>query len=171
MVQFYPFKVSDELTSRISTYNHTSSFRTLINPDTLQDLKIYSEYTAVGQCDIKWLQRWNCTYCQKDRLSGTQFISEFASNDTQYGGYTAINHIQKRIIVSFRGSRNRLNWILNFKAYLSILDVSVVGVKVHHGFKKIYMSVKDEIRNIVLPFAVNYSDYTIVYTGHRYYVV
>ncbi len=103
---------------------------------------------------------WNCATCDKS-IEITDIIEN--------GGVRALNaldHINAKIIVAFRGSSNIKNWINNIqfshvKPYNDYEDVSV-----DKGFYKALGYVKEPIFDFIANIVPKYPNYNILITGH-----
>ena len=142
-----------------------------ISEELLAKFKLYAEYAAAAYCACNNNSpgtRVTCPTgnCELVKAANATTISEFEntikSDDT---GFIAIDDVHKVIVLSFRGSRSKKNWFINFNFAMDPTDLCT-GCNVHKG----YWSAWKEARPVVIPKiqeAVDkYPDYGLVVTGH-----
>lgn len=82
----------------------------------------------------------------------------------------ALNHDIKKIIISYRGTANLVNWIHNFN-FIGVKvnikdDSSFKGAKVHNGFLRMSNSLYEQTQTELLKLIKKHPQYNIVITGH-----
>ena len=92
-----------------------------------------------------------------------------AKSDLQ--GYTGVLTDKKQIFIALRGSSSVRNWIEDFEIkqipYTSNNN-ACLGCKVHDGFYKSTMAIKDEALRSMRSLTRQYPNYDIIVTGHSY---
>lgn len=92
-----------------------------------------------------------------------------AKSDLQ--GFTGVLTNKKQIFIALRGSSSIRNWIEDFEIkqipYTSNNN-ACVGCKVHEGFYKSTMAIKDEALRSMRSLTRQYPNYDIIVTGHSY---
>jgi predicted lipase len=96
------------------------------------------------------------------------------------GGYAivTINHEFQSIFVSYRGTSDFKNMITNLQIWYSVADwdehepvfmdslFNTDNIKIHSGFERLYISIRNQILPPIYAAAMNYPDYKVVFTGH-----
>ena len=125
-----------------------------------------------------WLS--GAAYCNKDNyktmvLSGP--ATGFLYRDTLYDiktdlqGYIGVLSSEKTIYIVFRGSSSILNWMDDFEMSLVPYDTYLSecnDCKIHNGFYKSALGVKNKTIETVNILKKLYPHYTITVTGHSY---
>jgi hypothetical protein len=133
--------------------------------------KLFVQASAASCCyDIIDLQSFDCgELCS---LPGVKLDFAINSNETEAAGYVAILPSLKSIIVAFRAAVTITNFINGPIVLPSTPDVinigAFIGAKVHAGFEKNYMSIRDAMQQSVQKLAAQeqYNSYDIVFVGH-----
>lgn len=111
-----------------------------------QDALTSLYYAYAAFCPIPNLQKWDCQWCQQDRP--VDFVAMLHSNSTEAYGFVAVDN--STIYVSFRGTQGMKN-ILDDLEFFEIADhPDLPGTKVHAGFLRAFMSVRDDFRAALL---------------------
>lgn len=98
--------------------------------------------SEVAYEDSAKIQAWTCSYCSKYHVEGPKVFSNVGSGAQGFTGYLkSLNSI----IISFRGSSNIQNWIINLATTRSTYS-GCTGCAVHSGFISAYNGVKNTIR-------------------------
>lgn len=84
---------------------------------------------------------------------------------TDVTGFIALDHSNKAIIVSFRGSQSIDNWLTNLNFGLVPTDLCA-RCTAHAGFWQSWVDARDTVIPAVKATAANYADYQIAITGH-----
>jgi predicted lipase len=87
---------------------------------------------------------------------------------TKVYGLTAVHSPSKSIIVSFRGTRNLNNWLNNllFAKPDVPFPTAPEGAKVHFGFLKDYLQVRESLVYSFSKLRKALPEYTVHYIGH-----
>lgn len=98
------------------------------------------------------------------------FISRRLTDDreetaTDVTGYVAVDHTNKMIIVSFRGSTTVDAWITNFDFDTTNTDICS-GCTAHHGFWNSWVDARDRVTPAVKQASTTYPSYKIAVVGH-----
>lgn len=84
---------------------------------------------------------------------------------TDVTGFIALDHTNKAVIVSFRGSRSIDNWLTNLDFGLVSTDLCA-RCTAHAGFWRSWTDARDVVVPAVKATATAYPDYQIAITGH-----
>ncbi|KAF2132326.1 alpha/beta-hydrolase [Dothidotthia symphoricarpi CBS 119687] len=106
----------------------------------------------------------NCPYVQiADSTTVIEYNRQETSTDVT--GFVAVDHTNKMIVVSFRGSSDVDNWITNFDFDDTDTDLCS-GCTAHHGFWNSWLDARDRVLAAVKDSRTTYTDYAVVVTGH-----
>lgn len=108
------------------------------------------------------INAWNCAKCPQYPMTNVKVFSNSVGDIQGFTGYSAKTN---SIILSFRGSSNIQNWIIN----LSITQVAYAkcsGCKVHNGFLTGYNLVKNTVISQLQALHSLYRNAKIYATGH-----
>lgn len=138
------------------------------------NVNCYDPQTALTSV---WLS--GAAYCGKDmyynmNLGGPSqgFKTHIALYDykSDLQGYTGVLTDKKQIYVVFRGSSSARNWLEDFEIkqvpYNS--NNECLDCKVHNGFYKSSLAVKDDVLLSIRGLKKKYPSYEIIVTGHSY---
>jgi predicted lipase len=145
---------------------------------TLQnELRIVNRLAAASYCNnIFTTNTFSCGWSCTGEATGTQLIA--TSRDTLSGGaaFVAVNHGTRLIFVSFRGSDNIQDWIINTNFWKSTGDYAVKAPeflpalpaesRVHAGFELQYLRIRDRLLTPTVNLARQYPTYRIMFVGH-----
>ncbi|KAI9297829.1 alpha/beta-hydrolase [Neoconidiobolus thromboides FSU 785] len=147
----------------------------------IEEAKYYAHYAGAAYCkDISTIKQWNCDlHCKLNPNQTVQIIDLFENKSIKTRSFIALNEIEKKIIISFRGSNQFHNFISDFKlfklnyqlveAYNGTKSDNKNNIRIHRGFFQCSESLK---KNITLSLKKLYSkdskykDYHIILTGH-----
>jgi predicted lipase len=118
--------------------------------------------SSIAYESVANINAWNCTRCGKYPL---QNVKAFTNSTGDIQGFTGYSPTSKAIILSFRGSSNIQNWIIN----LSINQVAYsrcTNCKVHNGFFTGYNIVKSTVVSQIQALKALYRSAYIHATGH-----
>lgn len=108
------------------------------------------------------INAWNCPRCSKYPLQNVKVFSNSTGDIQGFTGYLASSNA---IILSFRGSSNIQNWIINLS--FNQVDYSrCSGCKVHNGFNTGYNLVKSLVISHIQALKALHRDAKIYITGH-----
>jgi pimeloyl-ACP methyl ester carboxylesterase len=80
-------------------------------------------------------------------------------------GYVAVDHTNKLIVVSFRGSETVDTWITDYKFDTTDSDICS-GCTAHRGFWNSWIDARDRVTPAVKEASTNFPDYKIGVVGH-----
>jgi len=125
---------------------------------------IYLSYAAF--CPDYELMQWNCSWCKKApyyKIKGT--VTDYW---TEVFGYVAYCPANRTILVSFRGSANFPNRIIDGEFWETADYPDMPDVQVHAGFHQGYFAVQAQVRQLVAEILkVDCPQCTtILHTGH-----
>eukprot|EP00762_Andalucia_godoyi_P007513 ANDGO_00832.mRNA.1 Lipase len=122
-------------------------------------------YFAFGAfCPPQSLEAWKCMWCVHN--TNVQDVQVFTSDVTQVYGYTAYDKNEDEIIVSFRGSQNIPNWIVDLDFLMISPYEDRRDIKVHAGFWDGLRSVRKQIDAQLDGLFEKYATRKITCTGH-----
>ncbi|KAI9290940.1 alpha/beta-hydrolase [Neoconidiobolus thromboides FSU 785] len=147
--------------------NGTTRFResSYIVPGNVANGKAYARFAGAAYCSNNSIASWVCTHCNyvNDKLEKIQI---FGDGPTQTKGFIVTNHSRKEIIISFRGSANLQNWLINAQIGKVPMNFGGNSYSVHRGFKTVTDNLFPTITSYLTPLMVSYPQYKIVVTGH-----
>jgi hypothetical protein len=129
--------------------------------------------------DCKHIYDTQVYKCDKLCLNGTVLIR--AEQNKKTGAYAMItmNHDLQAIFLSFRGTKSLKNaitdifvwysesdWELHRPGFFSLDSGFSRDMKVHYGFEKLYLSVREQLQTPLNEYAKMYPEYSIIFTGH-----
>ncbi|KAI8911422.1 Alpha/Beta hydrolase protein [Entophlyctis helioformis] len=167
------------------------SMQTLVGADRVSQFSKYMQYASAAYCPAVFLnQTWTCGRPCRGVTAGTRVLVSFPSNDDAHGvGAVAVNDADKAIIVTFRGTATREDWIQNIKvgyiddtwfesdyglvAYRNPAAVSYVALKLppdlklHRGFYGEYDGIRERLQSALAKIAnTDYPTYSVFFVGH-----
>jgi len=137
---------------------------TEISPQLLETFHRNVLYAGASSCDI--LDTWDCTACKQTLIKSTEFYSQFSNSLAAAHGYIAVNHEQKQIVVSFRGSGDVFAYIEDAVIFLKDFDIAGKGAKVHTGFYNTWNAARNLVHDPVSQLLAKYPDYYLNVVGH-----
>ncbi|KAJ5894177.1 Lipase class 3 [Penicillium taxi] len=146
-----------------------------IPPSLLDDFNLFAQYAALAGCD----QNNNKTrdgkplvcdpgfgLCDLVSHNNTNITMSFHSK-TGPTGYVALNHDQKRIILSFRGSVSRSDWKTDRDAFhKTSIPKICTNCYAHHGFWNYWQQVANNVTELLNNTVIDYPDYKLDIVGH-----
>lgn len=127
----------------------------------------YFAYALSSYCSAeKGLTNWTCPWCTFVPIPPLTNVTIFETADAGMGKiYGYVGKSNESIIIAFRGSDTKSNWILDFDfVYRDYPNVPKAFV--HAGFYKGYMQVASQITQVVLALQSESPELTVVSTGH-----
>ncbi|KXN70746.1 alpha/beta-hydrolase [Conidiobolus coronatus NRRL 28638] len=130
--------------------------------------KSYLPYASLAYCKPEVLEAWSCKLCKssslKDDIEYTPLYNDYYNTT----GFIITNKPQKTIILSYKGSKNTVNWIMNLKStYTNLtLDKPFENAKIHSGFHEMADSLYNQTKESLQRSIAQYPDYKIIATGH-----
>eukprot|EP01096_Ripella_sp_DP13-Kostka_P016170 TRINITY_DN778_c0_g1_i1.p1 TRINITY_DN778_c0_g1~~TRINITY_DN778_c0_g1_i1.p1 ORF type:complete len:316 (+),score=138.24 TRINITY_DN778_c0_g1_i1:61-1008(+) len=121
----------------------------------------YLFYAYAAYCPASALTTWSCQWCH----SGFTVMQIPTSRDGGFSfvGFDAAN---KTIVVSFRGSTNLQDWIVDLNSIVKVPYKSVPGAEVGKGFNDMYNQLQPAIFSTVQSLVKQNPTYQVVVTGH-----
>ncbi|KAJ9057197.1 hypothetical protein DSO57_1024958 [Entomophthora muscae] len=103
----------------------------------------------------KYLQRSLISTCDWEKIaSGECFCKKYTPVDRIYDAKAdsaaVVAHTRKSLIVSFRPTQSKQNWMTNFNTLPVQLPSAEEGIKVHLGFLEYYKSLQPLLEEVVL---------------------
>jgi predicted lipase len=108
------------------------------------------------------INAWNCSLCSAHKLTSVKVFSNTSSDIQGFTGYSATSNA---IILSFRGSSNIKNWIINL-SFNQVPYTKCTNCKVHGGFLSAYNGLKPIVISQLQNLIALYRTSTIFLTGH-----
>ncbi|KAJ6649733.1 Lipase [Pseudolycoriella hygida] len=127
---------------------------------TKEQIIYYNYYAAVNY--FYDLQNLTCEYCEKIK-------PDIADHKVFYNGthntlaMVALSNTRKEIVVSFRGSANSWNLVLDFAFLFNVKERG--NIKVHAGFYIATMSLYEHVVQAIAYYRQDHPNYKIVITG------
>ncbi|KAI9296694.1 alpha/beta-hydrolase, partial [Neoconidiobolus thromboides FSU 785] len=136
-----------------------------IVPGNVANGKAYARFAGAAYCDNESIKSWKCTHCVQvtDKLEKIQIFEDVS---TQTKGYFVVNNNRKEIIVSFRGSANLQNWLINAQTGKVPIRFGGNSYYVHGGFKKVTDNLFPVVSSNLKSLQSSYPQYKVVITGH-----
>ncbi|KAK0643037.1 Alpha/Beta hydrolase protein [Cercophora newfieldiana] len=133
------------------------------------NFKLFAQYSAAGFCNNENAagQKIQCggKWCPTIEASNVTTHSTFIGAVTDARGLIALDHTNKLIVVSYRGTVSVRNWITDFVFPQVPCDLTL-GCLVHTGFLAAWSELKTKTLDNLKAATAAYPKYTIVVTGH-----
>ncbi|KAI9290651.1 alpha/beta-hydrolase, partial [Neoconidiobolus thromboides FSU 785] len=129
------------------------------------DGKIYARFAGASYCSNDSIASWKCTHCLKIQ-NLIEDVKIFEDGATETKGYIALNKDRKEIIISFRGSSNTQNWLLNAQIGKVSASFGRSSYNVHGGFKRATDALFPVVSSNLKSLLSSYPQYNVVVTGH-----
>ena len=149
---FEPSSAPSSASARLSAYNES-------------DALLAWQYSKSAYCEVPDILAWNCSSCGNATSGFVPFWSMQMSDDVQvFVGFDATRHM---VVVSFRGSKTLMNWILNLEfAHTDSPFAECLNCYVHRGFLDDYNSVAVQVFVAVNQIREKYGAKRVLVTGH-----
>lgn len=126
--------------------------------------------SSIAYC-IDDIDSWSCKYCLDDRVKNYKPLHQLVNDSIDTHGYVALNDVDQQIIISFRGTEDLRNWITDLNAFSKadmVLPFCEGQTKVflHSGFFNAYMSVRDQMLQILSELDIIKPNYQVYVIGH-----
>ncbi len=118
--------------------------------------------SQVSYEDASSIESWSCHFCSKYHIEKPKVFSNSAGGIQGFIGFE--KHL-KAVIVTFRGSNNIQNWILNINTGRTSYP-TCYGCQVHSGFIQGYNLVKNDVHALMEQYMAMYRGSRIMVTGH-----
>jgi len=124
----------------------------------------YMYFAGAAYCQ-NTLTNLSCPWCGNITTNGYTFNALIQNSSYDTRAFIAINTVKKEIVISFRGSINAPNILLNTNLVKVKVD-DTSGIRVHAGFKTQMDSLYPQVLGNLSALLGNYSDFSVVITGH-----
>lgn len=134
----------------------------------LAAIKDYAWYAGAAYCPLPRIKDWDCSFCQRTRNTA-KFLAYL--NNEEYGtwGFIAADDVERKVVVSFRGTDNQINRMTNLKIYTTEFTYAPVpDIMVHQGFLESMESLSGHFMYSLRKIMAyrKYRDYNLVLVGH-----
>ncbi|KAI8937728.1 hypothetical protein NX059_005428 [Plenodomus lindquistii] len=143
-----------------------------VGADLLGKFKLMGQYASAAYCASNYgssddqitCASGNCPLVQDADSSS---LAEYSRSDTStdVAGFVAVDHTNKLIVVSFRGSTTIDSWLTNLDFDTTKTDICS-GCTAHHGFWNSWVDARDRVLPTVKQASNTYPTYQIAVTGH-----
>ncbi|KAJ4413210.1 hypothetical protein N0V91_000184 [Didymella pomorum] len=105
--------------------------------------------------------------CPLVEAADDETVLEYSKTETltDVTGFLALDHTNKLIVISFRGSQSLDNWLTNLDFGFTDTDICN-GCSAHSGFYQSWLDARDAVIPAVRATVKQYPTYTISVTGH-----
>jgi hypothetical protein len=130
--------------------------------------KSYLPYASLVYCKPEVLEAWSCKLCKSSSLKDDIEYTPLYNEHYNTTGFIIANKPQKSIVLSYKGSKNTVNWIMNLQStYTNLtLDKPFENAKIHTGFHEMANSLYNQTKENLQKSIAKYPDYKIIVTGH-----
>ncbi len=118
--------------------------------------------SSIAYESVASINAWNCARCGAYPLVNVKAFSNTTGDIQGFTGYSAKSNA---IILSFRGSSNIQNWIINL-SFNQIAYSRCGNCKVHNGFQTGWNTVKSTVISQIQALRALHRDAKIYVTGH-----
>lgn len=118
--------------------------------------------SSIAYDSVASINAWNCPRCGKYPLLN---VKAFSNTTGDIQGFTGYSSSLNAIILSFRGSSNIQNWIINL-SFNQVAYSRCANCKVHNGFYTGFNIVKTTIISQIQTLKSLHRDAKIYITGH-----
>ncbi|CAO2657472.1 Nn.00g035980.m01.CDS01 [Neocucurbitaria sp. VM-36] len=143
-----------------------------IGADLLGRFRLMEQYSSAAYCannydspgDQVECASGNCPLVQ-DADSATVIEYSRKETTTDVTGFVAVDHTNKLIVISFRGSTSIDAWRTNLDFDTTTTDICN-GCTAHRGFWNSWVDARDRVTPAVKQASTTFPDYKIAVTGH-----
>ncbi|GJN85235.1 lipase [Purpureocillium lilacinum] len=152
----------------IEDYVHNMERRGSITERDFGNLKFYVQHAAAAYCNMNSKAgdlikcKGSCPGIEGDKAT---ISSSFLGSWTGIGGYVAVDHARREIVLALRGSNNLRNFITDLLFAWQSCDL-VSECKVHTGFAKAWEEIADAATRGINAARSSHRDYKVVIAGH-----
>lgn len=103
---------------------------------------------SITYCSLKNQIDWSCSMCIDGPAKGYKFVRQIQSKKFRFKGYIAFQSHEKELVIAFQGTMGIEDWMNDLNALMIPLHWSGTKndrEKIHWGFYRSYMSVRDQI--------------------------
>ncbi|KAL5604177.1 hypothetical protein BROUX41_002158 [Berkeleyomyces rouxiae] len=134
-----------------------------------QGLDFYVQWAQAAYCNAEVANGTavTCAYdnCPSVTANKATIITAYTGDDTEVAVIVGLDPTRKEIVVSYRGSSNIRNWIVNLSFLMTSCDL-VDDCYVHDGFHWAWEETGSTVMAVVAAAKAAHPDYTVVATGH-----
>jgi len=123
----------------------------------------FARLAQLAYCPPARIEAWDCPMCAS--LSALD-VTAFQNSSTDTQAFVAYMPDSDRIMISFRGSVTRLNWILNFDFFKTDAYPHCDGCRVHSGFYRMWTAVEARVTAAVKRLVAAHPSAKIYLVGH-----
>ncbi|KAH7402534.1 Alpha/Beta hydrolase protein [Pyrenochaeta sp. MPI-SDFR-AT-0127] len=143
-----------------------------IGADLLSRFKLMQQYASAAYCANNYNSPGNQVECasgncplvqEADSTTLIEYSREETSTDVT--GFVAVDHTNKLIVVSFRGSASIDAWRTNLAFDTTSTDICS-GCTAHRGFWNSWVDARDRVTPAVKQAVTDFPSYKVVVTGH-----
>mmetsp|Transcript_26522 Transcript_26522/g.45398 ORF Transcript_26522/g.45398 Transcript_26522/m.45398 type:complete len:279 (+) Transcript_26522:9-845(+) len=126
----------------------------------------YLYYSYATYCNVDKVSAWDCKWCQESSVSS--FVPTAFPYDQKISGYGFVGYhpINQTIVVSFRGTDDLENWIIDLESAILTPYKNMTGVEVGEGFYKEWNDLSTQVLPAVYNLTTQFPSYQIWVTGH-----
>ncbi|KAH5999947.1 hypothetical protein HBI83_221260 [Parastagonospora nodorum] len=143
-----------------------------IKADQLSTFKLMGQYAAAAYCANNFVSsgsQMSCPGgdCPQVEAADAATVTAYSRLDTSTDvtGYIAVDHTNKLVVVSFRGSLTVDAWVTNYEFDTVDSDVCS-GCTAHRGFWNSWVIARDTVNPAVQQASATFPKYKIVVVGH-----
>ena len=142
-----------------------------ITPELLYRMKLMSQYAAASYCPANTDSPGTLITCSDElcplvEAAHAKTVAEFQNMGTSDGtGFIAIDDMNERVIVVFRGSRSLPNWYQNFKVW-KVSTGWCPECNVHKGFWDSWVQAREEVIKVLKQAVRSRPGYRLAIAGH-----
>lgn len=103
---------------------------------------------SITYCSLNNQVDWTCSMCIDGSTKGYKFIRQIQSKKFRFKGYIAFQPREKELVIAFQGTMGIEDWMDDLNALMIPLHwhgTENDREKIHWGFYRSYMSVRDQI--------------------------
>ncbi|KAG0155567.1 Lipase, class 3 [Penicillium digitatum] len=138
-------------------------------------LTLFSQWAAASYClnnddsagDGLSCEAGNCPLVEAADTM-TLYAFDKPSSYGDVAGFLAVDKTNKRLVVSFRGTRTLKTWIANLNFGMTNASSICRNCKAHSGFLESWETVADDLTSNIKSAQTKYPDHTLVVTGHSF---
>ncbi|KAF9699096.1 hypothetical protein EKO04_003098 [Ascochyta lentis] len=143
-----------------------------IDTSLLQTFRLMSQYASAAYCSNNFNSPGDQIQCGSGNCplveqADSATVLEYSKTETltDVTGFVAINHTNRAIIISFRGSQSIDNWLTNFDFGFTNTDICP-DCTAHSGFWNSWVDARTTVLPAVKAASTQYPSYRISVTGH-----
>ncbi|KAF3040295.1 hypothetical protein E8E12_006502 [Didymella heteroderae] len=143
-----------------------------IDASLLQTFRLMSQYASAAYCSSNFNSPGTQIQCGSGNCplvesADSATVLEYSKTETltDVTGFVAVDHTEKLIVVSFRGSQTLDNWLTNLDLGFTDTDICS-GCTAHAGFWQSWVDARDSVIPAVQAAVKQYPSYGVSVTGH-----